>query len=48
MDAASTGPRSVFAWNLVDLKRVSWEGPELTLGKHQLSLTSNMTVWELR
>jgi len=26
----------VFTWNLVDLKRVRWEGPELTPGKHQL------------
>ena len=34
--AASTGPRSVFAWNLVDFKRVCWEGPKLTPGKHQL------------
>jgi len=24
----------VFTWNLVDLKRVRWEGPELTPGKH--------------
>ena len=28
--------RPVFAWNLVDLKRVRWEGPELTAGKHVL------------
>jgi len=26
----------VFLWNLVDLKRVRWEGPELTAGKHVL------------
>ena len=26
--------KSVFSWNLVDLKRVRWEGPELTPGKH--------------
>jgi len=26
--------RPVFLWNLVDLKRVRWEGPELTPGKH--------------
>ena len=26
----------MFTWNLVDLKRVRWEGPELTPGKHQL------------
>jgi arylsulfatase len=28
--------KPVFTWNLVDLKRVRWEGPELTPGKHQL------------
>ena len=28
--------KPVFTWNLVDLKRVRWEGPELALGKHQL------------
>lgn len=28
--------KPVFLWNLVDLKRVRWEGPELTAGKHQL------------
>ena len=28
--------KPVFTWNLVDLKRVRWEGPELTAGKHQL------------
>jgi arylsulfatase A-like enzyme len=26
--------KPVFLWNLVDLKRVRWEGPELTPGKH--------------
>jgi len=26
--------KPVFVWNLVDLKRVRWEGPELTPGKH--------------
>ncbi|MDG4576198.1 MAG: arylsulfatase [Defluviicoccus sp.] len=28
--------RPVFLWNLVDLKRIRWEGPELTPGKHTL------------
>jgi len=28
--------KPVFTWNLVDLKRVRWEGPELTPGKHVL------------
>ena len=28
--------KPVFLWNLVDLKRVRWEGPELTPGKHML------------
>jgi arylsulfatase len=28
--------KPVFLWNLVGLKRVRWEGPELTLGKHTL------------
>ena len=29
--------KPVFLWNLVDLKRISWEGPEaLTAGKHTL------------
>lgn len=28
--------KPVFLWNLVDLKRVRWEGPELTPGKHVL------------
>jgi len=28
--------KPVFTWNLVDLKRVRWEGPELAPGKHQL------------
>jgi arylsulfatase A-like enzyme len=28
--------KPVFTWNLVDLKRIRWEGPELTPGKHQL------------
>ena len=26
--------KPVFLWNLVDLKRVRWEGPELRPGKH--------------
>jgi arylsulfatase A-like enzyme len=26
--------KPVFTWNLVDLKRVRWEGPELSPGKH--------------
>jgi arylsulfatase len=26
--------KPVFLWNLVDLKRVRWEGPELSAGKH--------------
>jgi hypothetical protein len=28
--------KPVFVWNLVDLKRVRWEGPELTPGPHVL------------
>jgi arylsulfatase len=28
--------RPVFTWNLLDLKRVRWEGPELSPGKHRL------------
>ena len=28
--------KPVFLWNLVDLKRVRWEGPDLTPGKHVL------------
>jgi hypothetical protein len=28
--------KPVFTWNLVDLKRVRWEGPELAPGKHRL------------
>ncbi|EKO41209.1 MAG: hypothetical protein B193_0050 [Solidesulfovibrio magneticus str. Maddingley MBC34] len=28
--------KPVFLWNLVDLERVRWEGPELTPGKHVL------------
>ncbi len=28
--------KPVFTWNLVDLKRVRWEGPELSPGKHVL------------
>src|SRR5499427_8031864 len=28
--------RPVFLWNLMDLKRERWEGPELTPGKHML------------
>jgi arylsulfatase A-like enzyme len=26
--------KPVFLWNLIDLKRVKWEGPELTPGRH--------------
>ena len=38
--------KPVFTWNLLDLKRVKWEGPEaLAPGKHTLeSTTSSMTV----
>jgi arylsulfatase len=28
--------KPVFTWNLVDLKRIRWEGPDLTPGKHVL------------
>ena len=28
--------KPVFLWNLVDLKRVRWEGPQLSPGKHML------------
>jgi hypothetical protein len=28
--------KPVFLWNLVDLERIRWEGPELTPGKHVL------------
>jgi arylsulfatase len=28
--------KPVFLWNLVDMKRIRWEGPELTPGKHVL------------
>jgi arylsulfatase len=28
--------KPVFLWNLVDLRRIRWEGPELTPGKHVL------------
>jgi arylsulfatase len=28
--------KPVFLWNLVDLKRIRWEGPELSPGKHTL------------
>ena len=28
--------KPVFLWNLVDLKRVKWEGPELTPGRHTI------------
>lgn len=28
--------KPVFLWNLVDLKRVRWEGPEIAPGKHTL------------
>jgi arylsulfatase A-like enzyme len=28
--------KPVFLWNMVDLKRIRWEGPELTPGKHVL------------
>ena len=26
----------MFLWNLVDLRRIRWEGPELSPGKHVL------------
>ncbi|XBO41844.1 arylsulfatase [Alsobacter sp. KACC 23698] len=29
--------KPVFLWNLVDLKRVRWEGPKLAPGKHQVA-----------
>jgi arylsulfatase A-like enzyme len=29
--------KPVFTWNLVDLKRVRWEGPELSPGKHTVA-----------
>ena len=28
--------KPVFLWNLVDLKRIKWEGPELTPGNHMI------------
>ena len=28
--------KPVFLWNLLDLKRIRWEGPELTPGKHTI------------
>jgi arylsulfatase A-like enzyme len=28
--------KPVFLWNLVDLKRIRWEGPQLTPGKHTM------------
>ena len=28
--------KPVFLWNMVDLKRLRWEGPELSPGKHML------------
>ena len=28
--------KPVFLWNMVDLKRIKWEGPELTPGKHRV------------
>lgn len=31
--------KPVFTWNLVDLKRVRWEGPELTPGKHVIEFS---------
>ena len=37
--------KPVFLWNLVDLKRVRWEGPEaLTPGKHTWNSTSSTTA----
>ncbi len=30
--------KPVFTWDLVDLKRVRWEGPELTPGRHELEI----------
>jgi hypothetical protein len=28
--------KPVFLWNLIDVKRIRWEGPELTPGKHMI------------
>ena len=28
--------KPVFLWNLIDMKRIRWEGPELTPGKHTI------------
>ena len=33
---ASAAARSVFLYNLLDLKRTIWEGPELEPGKHTI------------
>lgn len=33
--------KPVFLWNLVDLKRVRWEGPELAPGKHEIEFDFN-------
>lgn len=36
--------KPVFVWNLLDLKRVRWEGPEaLSPGKHTIEFVSDMT-----
>jgi arylsulfatase A-like enzyme len=35
--------KPVFLWNLVDLKRVRWEGSELTPGKHMLEFDFKYT-----
>ena len=37
--------KPVFLWNLINLKRMKWQGPDaLTPGKHTSSSTSNTTV----
>ena len=38
--------KPVFLWNLVDLKRIKWEGPDaLAPASIRSSSTSNMTAW---
>jgi arylsulfatase len=41
--------KPVFVWNLVDLKRIRWEGPVLAPGKHVLEFDfkydSDQNVW---
>jgi len=36
--------KAVFLYNLLDLKRTTWEGPELTAGKHTIVSTSSPTL----